>query len=114
MNSVSESNMQVFTDITKNICMGSTLSILIVILFVISPLSNFIKTSMFMKLVAVLILVYIIVLNIKQISILNGVDLSSSSEQAKTQLNVNIICNYVFTLFIGLLIIFVVKSFFYI
>ena len=111
MNSVSESNMQVFTDITKIICIGSAISILIVILFVISPLSSFIKTSMFMKLVAVFILGYIIFLNTKQISILNSVNLSSSSEEAKSQLSINIITNYVFTLFIGLLILFVLRSF---
>ena len=106
-------NLTVFTDVTKNICMCTMVSIIIIILFIVSPLSNFFKTSLFMKVISLIVLGYIIFLNNKQIDLLKQAsNFSNSSEQVKSQLNMNIICSYVFTLFIGLLFIFVMKSFF--
>jgi hypothetical protein len=92
--------------------MCSAFSIGIIVLFIISPLSNFFKTSIFMKLLAILILCYTLFLNNKQTNLLRSANLSANSEKIKSQLNINIICGYVFSLFIGLLIIFVIKSFF--
>ena len=112
MDSNSAFNLTIFTDITKNICMCSAVSIAIIVFFIISPLSNFFKTSLFMKIIALIILSYTIYLNNKQTDLLRTANVSSLTEQVKSQLNINIICSYVFTIFIGLLIIFVIKSFF--
>lgn len=112
MDSKSMFNVSIFTDITKNICMCSALSIAIIVLFIISPLSNFLKTSLFMKIVALLVLAYTAYLNVKQTNLLRDASNQSISEQVKSQLNINIICSYIFTIFIGLLIIFIIKSFF--
>ena len=92
--------------------MCSATSIIIIVLFVISPLSNFFKTSLAMKILALLLMIYTIYLNIKQTNLLREASLYSKNENVKAQLNINIICSYVFTLFIGLLFIFLVKSFF--
>ena len=56
-------NLTVFTDVTKNICMCTMVSIIIIILFIVSPLSNFFKTSLFMKVISLIVLGYIIFLN---------------------------------------------------
>ena len=112
MDSNSTFNVSIFTDITKNICMCSAVSITIIVLFIISPLSNFFKTSLFMKIIALLVLIYTIYLNVKQTNLLRDASIKSITEQVKSQLNINIICSYVFTIFIGLLIIFIMKSFF--
>jgi hypothetical protein len=112
MDSNSAFNLSIFTDITKNICMCSAVSIVIIVIFIVSPLSNFFKTSLFMKIVALIILGYTIYLNTKQTNLLRNASVTSVTEQVKSQLNINIICSYVFTIFIGLLIIFVIKSFF--
>ena len=112
MDSNSAFNLTIFTDITKNICMCSAVSIAIIVFFILSPLSNFFKTSLFMKLIALIILGYTIYLNTKQTNLLRNASVTSVTEQVKSQLNINIICSYVFTIFIGLLIIFVIKSFF--
>ena len=112
MDSNKSFNLTIFTDITKNVCTCSAISISIIVLFVISPLSNFFKTSLFMKIIALLILLYTIYLNIQQTNLLQAAGSSVNSEKVKSQLNMNIICSYVFTVFIGLLIIFVIKSFF--
>jgi hypothetical protein len=112
MDSDTPFNLMIFTDGTKKVCMCSATSIFIIVLFIISPLSNFFKTSMFMKLVAIILLTYTLYLNNQQTNLLRIATQASQREQVKSQLNMNILCSYVFTIFIGLLIIFVIKSFF--
>jgi hypothetical protein len=75
-------------------------------------LSKFFKTSLFMKVVSLLLMIYTIYLNNTQIDSLRKAVSNSKSEQIKSQLNMNLLCSYIFTIFIGLLIIFVTKSFF--
>jgi hypothetical protein len=112
MDSNTPFNLMIFTDETKKICLCSATSIFLIVLFIISPLSNFFMTSLLMKIVTLIILVYTIYLNNKQTNLLRDASLVVNSENVKSQLNLNIICSYVFTTFIGLLIIFVIKSFF--
>ena len=111
MDSSTPFNLMIFTDSTKKVCLCSASSIFIIVLFIISPLSNFFKTSLFMKLVALLLLFYTIYLNNIQINSLRNAILNVNAPQIKSQLNMNLLCSYIFTLFIGLLIIFVIKSF---
>jgi hypothetical protein len=105
-------NLMIFTDSTKKACICSALSIFIIIIFIISPLSNFYMTSMFMKLIALIMLIYTMHLNNQQIILLKNANQQINSEQVMKQLNLNILCSYVFTIFIGLLIIFLIRSFF--
>jgi len=112
MDSSNPFNLMIFTDGTKKVCMCSATSIFLIVLFIISPLSNFFKTSMFMKLIAIMLLVYTLYLNNQQTDLLRLASQEVRTEQIKSQLNMNILCSYVFTIFIGLLIIFVIKSFF--
>jgi hypothetical protein len=111
MDTVEPFNLTIFTDSTKNICICSAASISLILLFIISPLSKFFKTSVFMKLITLLVLCYTIYLNTKQTNLLSLAEKSANTEKIKSQLRINLICSYVFTVFIGLLIIFVVKSF---
>ena len=111
MDSDTPFNLMIFTDSTKKVCMCSASSIFIIVLFIISPLSNFFLTSILMKVVALILLIYTIYLNNEQTNLLRLATNSSQPEQVKSQLNMNILCSYVFTIFIGLLIIFVIKSF---
>jgi hypothetical protein len=112
MDSNTPFNLMIFTDETKKVCLCSATSIFLIVLFIISPLSNFFTTSLLMKIVTLVILVYTIYLNNNQTNLLRDASLVVNSENVKSQLNLNIICSYVFTTFIGLLIIFVIKSFF--
>ena len=112
MDSNTPFNLMIFTDGTKKVCMCSATSIFLIVLFIISPLSNFFKTSLFMKIIALIFLCYTIYLNTKQSNLLGLAESSASSINVKSQLKINLICSYVFTVFIGLLIIFVIKSFF--
>jgi len=79
----------------------------------ISPLSDYLKISLFMKLIIIIILSYTFYLTIIQTNQLKiFYNNTSESRELTNQLNINIICSYVFTFFIGLLLIFVIKSFF--
>ena len=105
-------NLMIFTDETKKVCLCSATSIFLIVLFIISPLSKFFTTSLIIKIIILLILIYTIYLNNKQTRLLREANLIINSEKLKSQLNLNIVCSYIFTIFLGLLIIFVIKSFF--
>ena len=113
MNVATPFNLTIFTDITKKMCLCSFVSMTLIILFIISPLSNFFKTSLFMKIISVGVLAYTIYLNFLQTNLLRDVSVNnSSSSDVKSQLNMNIMCSYIFALFLIVLLLFVVKSFF--
>ena len=111
MDSSTPFNLIIFTDSTKKICTCSAVSIFLIILFIISPLSNFYMTSMLMKIIILIILAYTIYLNIIQTNYLRSATNVVNSENVMSQLNTNILCSYIFTLFLGLMGIFVIKSF---
>ena len=100
------------TDKTKKICLCSILSMTLIILFILSPLSNLFVTSILMKLIAILILVYTIYLNTNQSFTLQNMDKDNKTKEYLSQLNINIICSYIFTLFLTLLLFYTLKSFF--
>jgi hypothetical protein len=104
-------NLTIFTDVTKKICIFSFIAIILILLFLISPLSSFYKTSIAMKIIIIILLIYIIYLNNSQINLLKKVEPSLNAPEIKSQLNTNIICSYFFTVFIVLLLFFIIKSF---
>ena len=112
MNSNEHFSLTTFTDTTKTVCICSALSLFFIVLFIISPLSNFFLTSIVMKIVTLLVLSYTLYLNNEQTNYLRNANQLNLSKELGSQLTINIVCSYVFTLFIGLLIIFVIKSFF--
>lgn len=112
MNSNEHFSLNTFTDTTKRACTCSAASIFLIVLFIISPLSSFVITSIFIRIIILLLLAYTIYLNTQQTNYLRQASNLNLSNEVGLQLNINIVCSYVFTLFIGLLIIFVLKSFF--
>ena len=111
MDSSTPFNLIIFTDSTKKICTCSAISIFLIILFIVSPLSNFVMTSMIMKIIILIILSYTIYLNIIQTNYLRSATNVANSENVVSQLNTNILCSYIFTLFLGVMGIFVIRSF---
>ncbi len=103
-----------YNDHTKTICLCSFVSIIIVILFILSPLSNLFKTSLFMKMFALIILAYTIYLILIQTNSLKGLINTNKPEHITAQINTNIICSYIFAIFLVILFISIIKSFFYI
>ena len=112
MNQNEHFSLTTFTDTTKKACTCSAISIFLIVLFIISPLSSFFLTSLFMKIIIIVLLSYTIYLNTIQTNYLRNASQLNLSKEVNTQLNINILCSYIFTFFIGLLIIFVLKTFF--
>jgi len=112
MNSNEHFSLTTFTETTKKVCTCSAIAIFLIVLFIISPLSSFFLTSVFMKIITILLLFYTLYLNNQQTDYLRNASQLNLSKEVNSQLTINIVCSYVFTLFIGLLIIFVIKSFF--
>ena len=112
MNKSDHFSLSTFTDTTKQSCTCFAVSIFLIILFIISPLRNYFLTSVFMKSVALLLLGYTIYLNVLQTNYLRNAASQKQKEEISQKLNLNLMCSYTFTLFVGLLFIFVVKSFF--
>ena len=109
---INSNKISEYNDQTKTICLCSFASIIIVILFIVSPLSNFFKTSMFMKLFALIILAYTIYLILIQTNNLKGILNTEKHEHITSQISTNIICSYIFTIFLVILFISIIKSFF--
>ena len=107
---MSASLVNMYDNSTKQICFCSFISIFLIILFIISPLSKFFTTSLLMKILTIIILSYTFYLSFGQTNQLKSLYTNSETHDIKGQLNMNIICSYTFTIFIGLLIIFVVKN----
>lgn len=112
MNSNEHFSLNTFTDTTKKVCTFSALSIFLIVLFIVSPLSNYFMTATIMKIITLSLLFYIIYLNIYQTEYLRNASKLNMSNEVSNQLSINVVCSYIFTLFIGLLIIFTIKSFF--
>jgi DMSO/TMAO reductase YedYZ heme-binding membrane subunit len=104
-------NLMVYTDSTKKTCMCSAFAIFLIVLFAISPLKYYLKTAMVMKLIAIVLIIYTIYVNYHQTNILRLASKNLNAQQLIPQLNINILCNYIFIIFIGLLCLFVMKSF---
>jgi hypothetical protein len=66
---------------------------------------------MFMKLIGAILLGYSLYLNNIQTTTLTNSVNSVKSDKIKGQLKMNIICSYIFSLFLFILLLFVLKSF---
>lgn len=95
-------------DLSKKICMCTYISIFIIILFIMSPLNNFVKTSSFMKVCVLIILGYTLYLSIYQHTLFQKNE--SVNPKLVNQINTNVICSYIFTLFLLVLFFFVLKD----
>jgi hypothetical protein len=100
-------------NLTKSIFLYSLVSIILIVIFIISPLNLFLISPL-MKIIIVIILGYTFYLNIKQIDILRKHSSSSTNNDPEftSQINSNIFTSYIFSLFIFLLIIFVIRRLF--
>ena len=112
MNSNEHFSLNTFTDTTRKVCTCSAISIFLIVLFIISPLSNYFITSTIMKIITLLLLSYTMYLNIIQTEYLRKAYSTNVSVEIGNQLTINVGCSYIFSLFIGLLIIYVIKTFF--
>lgn len=113
MDSPERVSLIAFTDTTKRVCSFSAISMFLIMIFIIGPFSKISVVSMFMKILILLLLCYTIYVNTQQTYFLQNINQAALVKEVSSQLSINIIGSYLFTLFIGILILFVAKSLIY-
>ena len=94
----------------KQLVVCSFISMMLIIVFVISPLNKITILSLIMKIIILILLAYTGYLCNTQITFMRNTDNGTQSPTIKNQLTANILGEYVFIVFLGLLFIFVLKS----
>jgi hypothetical protein len=97
-------------NLTKRLCVCTFITIFIVILFILSPLNQFVMSSALMKMIAIVLLSYSIYLSLFQANMLQNNKDIVENPQWNQQLTMNLYCSYIFTLFLTLLLIFIIKD----
>jgi flagellar biosynthesis component FlhA len=101
-----------FANGTKNVCFCVSLSIFMIILFMMTPLNKFMLSSIFGKIIILTLLGYAVFYNVKQTNqFTNDSNVSLTSGNWNT-LKSNIICSYIFSLFLVILMLSVFRQFF--
>lgn len=93
-----------YSNNSKNVCICTSISIALILIFIISPLSKYFLASFLGKSAAILILVYVLFQNH-----INTNNLSKSSnvhlfKGSWSDIKSNILCGYIFSFFILLLL----------
>ena len=97
---------------TQNICMSLAIAIFLIILFMMTPLNTFLLSSIFGKTIILILLGYTVFYNIQQTNKFSkefNVSLISGNWNA---IKTNIICSYIFTLFLIILLLSVIRKIF--
>jgi len=94
---------------TQDVCMCLSLSIFLIVIFILSPLNKFLLTSIFGKVIIILLLGFTIFYNIKQtIKFSQNFNVSLLSGEWST-IKTNIAYSYIFTVFLMILLITVLR-----
>jgi hypothetical protein len=108
---VSSSTMVVeYAKSTQNVCMCLGISIFLIILFMMTPLNSFILSSVFGKVVIIALLGYTLYYNISQTNKFSknfNISLTSGNWD---ELKTNITCSYIFSLFLLVLLLSVLRK----
>lgn len=101
-----------FAKSTKNICLCSTLSIFLILVFIISPINKILMLSLIGKIGIIVLLMITIFLMINNTYGFTQNNDISFLEGNWSQLKSNIVCNYIFSIFLLVLLLFVIKKIF--
>ena len=103
-----------FAKATQNVCMCLGVSVILIILFMITPLNTFILSSIFGKVIILSLLGYTLYYNTQQTNkFVNNFNINIFNENSNwNPLKTNILCSYIFSIFILGLVISVVRHIF--
>jgi hypothetical protein len=97
---------------SEHICLCSTISICLILIFIFSPINKFIMASTIGKLIILILLAYTMFNNIQFTNTFSRDISMYLANGQSSHVNTNIICSYVFSLFLFVLILSVLRSFF--
>ena len=103
-----------FSKATQNVCMCLGISVIFIVLFIMSPLNTFLLSSIFGKVIILALLGYILYYNIQQTNkFVNNFDINIFNNNSNWDpLKTNVLCSYIFSLFLLVLIISVIRKIF--
>jgi len=101
-----------FSKASQNVCICLGVSVIFIILFMLTPLNTFILSSIFGKVIILILLGYTLYYNTQQTNkFITNFNVNIWNEDWGP-FKTNILCSYIFSLFLLGLIISVVKTFF--
>ena len=106
--------IQKFTETAKKACLCTTLSIFLILIFIISPLNKISIMSILGKIIVVILLIvsiFMITTNTYQFTKRYDISILDITFW-KNQMNINVMCNYTFSLFLIILLLCVIKKIF--
>jgi len=103
-----------FSKATHNVCMCLGVSVIFIILFMMTPLNTFMLSSIFGKVIIITLLGYTIYYNTQQTNkFVKNFNINIWNENtAWDSLKTNVICSYIFSLFLFVLLISVIRKIF--
>ena len=104
-----------FSNATQNVCMCLGVSVIFIILFMLTPLNSFLLSSIFGKLLVITLLGYTLYYNTQQTNKFakkSGVNILHTNDSWNS-LKTNILCSYIFSALLLVLIISVIRKIFY-
>ena len=103
-------SFSVYANNSKNVCICTTISIILILLFVISPLNKFFIASLFGKFTALLILAYALYQNYANTESLSKTTDTYIFKGEWSSVKTNVLCGYIFSFFILLLLFSLIKN----
>ena len=99
-----------YTKSTQNVCLCLSIAAILIILFICSPLSTLLISSIFGKAIILLLLGYMIYYNLKQTNIFSDKFNVSFTSGNWNPIKTNIMCSYTFSILIIILMVSVFRS----
>ena len=103
-----------FSKSTENVCMCLGISVLFIIIFMMTPLNSFILSSIFGKVIILTLLGYTLYYNTEQtnkFSQKSNINILNNNE-SWSPIKTNIMCSYIFSVFVLVLILSVIRKIF--
>ena len=101
-----------FAKSTQNVCMCLGISIVFIILFIMTPLNSFLLSSIFGKVIILTLLGYTLYYNVNQTNKFSNNFNISLTDGNWDVLKTNIVCSYVFSAFLLVLMLSVIRKIF--
>jgi hypothetical protein len=105
-----------FSKSTQNVCMGTSISMFLILLFIMTPLNNFMLSSIFGKVMIITVLGYTLYYNLSKTNtfynkVNNDFNISFTSGNWNA-VKTNILCSYIFSTLLIILLLSVIRKLF--
>jgi hypothetical protein len=95
---------------SKNVCIFTTIAMVIIIIFMISPLNYYFLTSTIAQIIAILILAFALYQNYQNANFLSSTTNTTLYSGDWNSIKTNLISSYIFSFFMLILILSIIKN----